>query len=156
MSSFVTRCASFDDVALLSNIMVQSFRSAFAGFVSKETLDTCTNERNCQKMLEDLYREGKMHFRIGERSAMLVWQETEDGVELVAIHSLPESWGSGLGHIMLTDALQEIGNRPVFLWAFEKNTRARRFYEKHGFHWDGNQRVSEFDGAIEVRYVKDL
>ena len=31
---------------------------------------------------------------------------------------------------------------------------ARRFYEKHGFRWDGSERVSEFDGALEVRYVK--
>lgn len=55
---------------------------------------------------------------------------------------------------MLTEALNQIGNQPVFLWAFEENVRARRFYEKHGFRWDGTQRLSEFDGAIEVRYVK--
>jgi RimJ/RimL family protein N-acetyltransferase len=55
---------------------------------------------------------------------------------------------------MLTAALSQIGNQPVFLWAFKENTRARRFYEKHGFHWDGSERVSEFDDALEVRYVK--
>ena len=55
---------------------------------------------------------------------------------------------------MLTKALKQIGNRPVHLWAFKENTRARRFYEKHGFHWDGTERVSEFDGALEVRYVR--
>ena len=55
---------------------------------------------------------------------------------------------------MLAEALRQIGERPVFLWAFKENRRARRFYEKHGFIWDGSERISEFDGAVEVRYVK--
>jgi len=71
------------------------------------------------------------------------------------MHTLPESRGTGLGAAMLTTVLNQIGNQPVFLWAFKENTRARRFYEKHGFHWDGSERVSEFDDALEVRYVKD-
>ena len=49
----------------------------------------------------------------------------------------------------------QIGDRPVHLWVFKENTRARRFYEKHGFHSDGSERVSEFDGALEVRYVRE-
>jgi RimJ/RimL family protein N-acetyltransferase len=53
---------------------------------------------------------------------------------------------------MLTKALEQIGDRPVYLWTFRENIRARRFYEKQGFHWDGAERVSEFDGAIEVCY----
>lgn len=147
------RNAEFEDMKLLSDIMVQSFRSAFADFVSRETLDACTNEENCLRLLESLYREGKMHFLMGETSGMLVWQETPDGAEIAAIHSLPESWGTGLGHAMLTEALNQIGDRPVHLWAFKENLRARRFYEKHGFRWDGAERISEFDGAPEVRYV---
>jgi RimJ/RimL family protein N-acetyltransferase len=95
-----------------------------------------------------------MHFLMGGEQGFLCWQETEDGAEIVAIHSLPESWGTGLGHAMLTKALKQIGDRQVSLWAFQENTRARRFYEKHGFRWDGSRRVSEFDGAVEVRYVR--
>lgn len=106
-------------------------------------------------MLEKIYRDGKMRFLIGEDRGFLCWSDTEDGTELVALHSLPESWGTGLGRAMLTEALSQIGDRPVFLWAFKENTRARRFYEKCGFHWDGSQRISQFDGALEVRYVKE-
>ena len=57
--------------------------------------------------------------------------------------------------IALTEALNRNGERPVFLWAFKENKRARRFYEKHGFRWDGAERTSEFDEALEVRYVKE-
>ena len=148
------REANFEDMALASAIMVTSFRSAFAAFISPETMDACTNPDNCLCLLESIYREGKIHFLMGGDQGFLCWQETEDGAEIVAIHSLPESWGSGLSHAMLTKALKQIGNRLVYLWAFKENTRARRFYEKHGFRWDGTERVSEFDGAWEVRYVR--
>ena len=149
------RNAEFGDMKQLGHIMSVSFRTAFLDFVTKQTLDTCAQEDRCIAMLEGIYREGKMHFLIGENSGMLVWQKVQDSVEIVAIHSLPESWGTGLGHAMLEEALNQIGNQPVYLWAFKENKRARRFYEKHGFRWDGSERVSEFDGAMEVRYVKD-
>ena len=150
------RNATFEDMALAADIMVTSFRTAFAAFVSSKTMDACTNPANCRAMLEHIYREGKVHFLMGGDQGFLCWQETEEGAEIVAIHSLPESWGTGLGHAMLTEALKQIGNRPVYLWSFKENTRARRFYEKNGFHWDGTERVSEFDGTLEVRYVKPI
>ena len=148
------RNATFEDMALAAGIMDTSFRTAFADFVSQQTMDACAQKDNCAAMLEGIYREGKMHFLIGQNSGMLVWQKAQDSAEIVAIHSLPESWGTGLGHAMLEEALNQIGNQPVFLWAFKENKRARRFYEKHGFRWDGTERVSEFDRALEVRYVK--
>ena len=150
------RIAKFEDMAVAAKIMITSFRTAFADFVSQETMDTYTNPENCRAMLESIYREGTMHFLMGGDQGFLCWQEAEDGAEIVAIHSLPESWGAGLGHAILTEALKQIGDRPVFLWAFKENTRARRFYEKHGFRWDGSERVSEFEGALEVRYVRKV
>lgn len=149
------RNAEFEDMKQLGYIMSVSFRTAFAGFVTKQTLDACTQRDSCIALLEGIFREGKVHFVIGENSGMLAWQNLEDAAEIIAIHSLPESWGTGLGHAMLMEALGQIGEKSVFLWAFKENKRARRFYEKHDFYWDGSERISEFDGAPEVRYVKD-
>ena len=148
------RNAKLEDMKQLGRIMSVSFRTAFGDFVSRETLDACAGEESCAALLEGIYREGKMQFLIGENSGMRCWLKGELEAEIVAIHSLPESWGTGLGAAMLEEALARIGDCPVFLWAFKENTRARRFYEKHGFRWDGTERVSEFDGALEVRYVK--
>ena len=150
----IVRNAEFEDMKRMGHIMSVSFKTAFSGFITQQTLDVCAQEDNGVALLEGIYREGNMHFLIGENSGMLVWQKVQDSAEIVAIHSLPESWGTGLGHAVLTEALNQIGHRPVFLWAFKDNKRARRFYEKHGFQWDGTERVSEFDGALEVRYVK--
>lgn len=150
----LVRNAEFEDMKRLGHIMSVSFRTAFADFVSQQTMDACAREDNCIALLEGIFLEGKVHFLMGGNSGMLAWQQTEHGAEIIAIHSLPESWGTGMGAAMLDEALRQIGNRPVFLWAFRENARARRFYEKHGFRWDGSQRISEFDGAVEVRYVR--
>ena len=149
------RNAEFEDMKQLGRIMSVSFNTAFRNFVSQQTMDACAGEENCIALLEGIFREGKVHFLMGENSGMLAWQQGDHEAEILAIHSLPASWGTGLGAAMLTEALNRIGNQPVFLWAFKENTRARRFYEKYGFRWDGSERVSEFDGAIEVRYVKE-
>ena len=150
------RNAEFEDIKQLGHIMAVSFRSAFSDFVTSQTLDACAQEKGCIALLEGIFQEGKMHFLMGGDSRMLVWEDAGDGAQIVAIHSLPESWGTGLGKAMLVEALRQIGDRPVFLWAFKDNKRARRFYEKNGFHWDGTERVSEFDDALEVRYVKGI
>lgn len=147
------RNAEFEDMKRLGHMMSVSFRTAFSDFVTKQTLDACVQEDNCTALLEGIFREGKTHFLVGENSGFLAWQETMDGAEIVAIHSLPERWGTGLGHAMLTEALRQIGDKMVFLWAFKENKRARRFYEKNCFRWDGTECASEFDGALEVRYV---
>ena len=151
----IVRNAEFEDMKQLGHIMSVSFRTAFSAFVTQKTMDACAREENCIALLEGIFREGKVHFLVGETSGMLAWQETEDAAELIAIHSLPESWGTGLGEAMLTKALDQIGNRPVFFWSFRDNRRGRRFDEKYGFHWNGRQRISQFDGALEVRYVKE-
>ena len=149
------RNAKFEDMKQSGHIMSVSFRMAFADYVTQQTMDACAQEDNCIALLEGIFREGNVHFLIGDKSGMLAWQTTGDAAEIIAIHTLPESWGSGLGNAMLTEAIEQIGNRNIFLWAFKENKRARRFYEKHGFRWNGEERVSEFDGALEVCYVKD-
>lgn len=149
------RKATFDDMKQLGHIMSVSFRTAFSDFVTQQTLDACAKENSCIALLEGIFQEGKVHFLIGDDRGMLAWQWVGNSAEIIAIHTLPESWGTGLGHALLTEAMNQIGQKPVYLWAFKENIRARRFYEKHGFHWDGAERVSEFDGALEVRYLKD-
>ena len=124
----IVRIAKFEDMKQAGHIMSVSFRTAFADFASQQTMDACAQEDNCIALLEGIFREGKVHFMMGENSGMLAWQQTENGAEIVAIHTLPEVRGTGLGAAMLTTVLNQIGNQPVFLWAFKENTRARRFY----------------------------
>jgi len=111
----IVRIAKFEDMKQAGHIMSVSFRTAFADFVSQQTMDACAQEDNCIALLEGIFREGKVHFMMGENSGMLAWQQTENGAEIVAIHTLPEGRGTGLGAAMLTTVLNQIGNQPVFL-----------------------------------------
>ena len=144
----------------LGRIMAESFRSAFADFISGKTLDENAVPENCAGLIGSILTEmGVLTGWVdGKLMGLLVFAEHLDGsAEIEAIHSLPESWGTGLGAAMLEFALEATtARRGVGLWAFEKNARARRFYEKHGFAFTGETRVSEFDGAIEVRYERNL
>ena len=145
-----------EDCCALGEIMAVSFRSAFGGFISQETLDRCAVAENCAGLLASLPKEMTTltGWVDGKLMGLLVCSEQPDGrAEIEAIHSLPESWGTGLGAAMLDFALR---GRSAGLWAFEENRRARRFYEKHGFAFTGERRISEFDGAVEVRYERKL
>ena len=54
----IVRNAVFEDMALAADIMVTSFRTAFAAFVSPKTMDACANPENCRAMLEHIYQDG--------------------------------------------------------------------------------------------------
>lgn len=150
------RKATPDDAVLLTEIMVNSFRHAFAGFISSETIDKSTDFDGCLNMFRNILDENKMKVIVGNTNGILVWNKvSDDSAEILAIHTLPESWGTGLGYELLREGIDQMkreGINSVYLWAFKENQRARRFYEKHGLVWNGKERVSEFDEAIEIMY----
>ena len=80
--------------------------------------------------------------------------------EVAAIYLRPDTVGTGVGRALMAYGLGELeraGLRPVLLWVFTDNDRARRFYEKAGFRPDGATHVFEVGGATlpEVRYRYD-
>ena len=68
----VVRNAEFEDMVQAGHIMSVSFRTAFADVVSQQTMDACAQEDNCIALLEGIFREGKVHFLVGENSGMLI------------------------------------------------------------------------------------
>ncbi|MET8148956.1 GNAT family N-acetyltransferase [Actinoplanes sp. NPDC049668] len=81
----------------------------------------------------------------------------EDGVGMLsAIHADPAYVGTGVGLLLMRDALPAlalIGDRAV-LWVLAANARARRFYERGGWVADGVTRTEEMGGepVPQVRY----
>ena len=81
--------------------------------------------------------------------------------EVYAIYLDPSVVGSGVGRDLLeraTERLRAAGWRRAFLWVLETNERARRFYERAGWSWDGTTSAHRFDCAELpiVRYAADL
>lgn len=61
--------------------------------------------------------------------------------ELVSLYGHPEHWGQGFGSAVMEEVLRKLrdtGYPGCFLYVLRENDRARRFYEKHGFAWDGH------------------
>lgn len=81
--------------------------------------------------------------------------------EVPAIYVAPAVLGTGVGRELLraaTGALREAGFVRASLWVLEANERARRFYEKAGWVWDGTTSQHDFECANRpvVRYASDL
>jgi GNAT superfamily N-acetyltransferase len=81
--------------------------------------------------------------------------------ELYAIYVDPRHWGTGIGRELLhagESRLRELGHSSAFLWVFEDNPRARRFYEAADWSTDGATKDAELFGMAGpvVRYTKTL
>jgi len=75
--------------------------------------------------------------------------------EVYALYADPQHWSTGLGRALLRSAVDALGTSPVMLWVLEVNARARRFYERAGFSWDGSRKDAELPGEVllpELRY----
>jgi putative acetyltransferase len=79
---------------------------------------------------------------------------------LDGLYVLPESWGRGVGrslHDDVLDRLRVAGSARCHLWVLEHNDRARRFYERFGWHENGDSRVVPFPPKpIDVGYSIEL
>ena len=61
----------------------------------------------------------------------------------------PVLQGQGLGAKLLEYAVAHMGANT--LWALEKNTRAIRFYQRHGFHLAGERQLEDGTSEYLVR-----
>src|SRR4030042_1278484 len=69
---------------------------------------------------------------------------------------IPDYWGKGYGSKLFDFSISELrkrGYKEITLWVFEKNQRARTFYEKKGFSFDGTKKeINPEEKLIEIRY----
>lgn len=154
------------DEKTLAYIQTESWKNAFNKILSKEDLDKYTDINKAEEMytmlLNDNIGNGFILSVDNAAHCIAYWDKSRDEdmsdcAELICIHSLHENWGKGYGSIMMNHILKEIKKsnlNNVFLWVFEENTRARKFYEKHGFTLTKNSK--KFNDAVEVMYIKKL
>jgi GNAT superfamily N-acetyltransferase len=73
----------------------------------------------------------------------------------------PSAWGTGAAsalHELACNELAARGHTDVVLWVVEQNDRARRFYEREGWHYDGREKTEPIGGVdvAEVSYRRRL
>lgn len=166
MDNVIIRKAIPGDEQVLAYIQTESWKAAFADILSTEELVRCTNLEKAEQMYRNvLQREGcnmAIEFVEDQPHCIAAWGKNRcdlgDTVgELICIHSLQNNWAKGYGSAMVEYVLaqlQQADYESVMLWVFETNTRARKFYEKHGFELTSQTKA--YNGITEVMYRKKL
>jgi len=160
------RRAKLGDEKILAYIQIESWKFAFADIISSEDMERYTDIVKAEAMYENVLKSSYAEVSIleidGKPHCIAAWSKARnpqfsDCAELICIHSLCDKWGKGYGSMMMNHIIDEIKKsryNSMLLWVFEKNTRARTFYEKHGFELTDNTEIS-YD-AVEVMYCKKL
>lgn len=86
------------------------------------------------------------------------FEKREGWGEIISLYLLPEAMGRGIGRMLLeaaVAALHRRGFQDVFLWVLEENVRARKVYERAGFHPSGATMDIEIGGRSvrEMEYI---
>lgn len=166
MEHMEIRNAEKGDEEILAWVQTESWKAAFSGILPENELEKATCFVKVKEMYRKILGEGIVKIKIGfiEEIPHCIagWrqnynQKGAQTAELICIHSMQTHWGQGFGSQMIKEILQnmkEEGYAEVMLWVFGENSRARRFYEKHGFHQ--NQTSKVIHGITEMMYSRTL
>ena len=164
MDDVIIRKAIPGDEQVLAYIQTESWKAAFAGILSPEELDLCTDLQKAEQMYHNVLRREECNMAIEFVNdcphCIAAWGKNRcdlgDAVgELICIHSLKNNWAKGYGSTMMEYVLaqlQQAQYESVTLWVFEANNRARKFYEKHGFELTEQKKLA--NGIAELMYIK--
>lgn len=154
------------DAETLARIQIESWKAAFADILSPDILENCTQLNKVTAMYQRMLDQNIGHSYLmkvdGQPHCIAHWnaaraQDMPGYAELFCIHSLPNRWHSGFGTQMMQRVLQDVAasdHSKVMLWVFEKNLRARRFYESQGFKTFGKKKPGVF--PTEICYERAL
>lgn len=154
------------DESTLAYIQTESWKVAFKDILGADILQKCTQIDKAtamyRRLLEQNIGNGYLLKVDGIPHCIAWWDATREVdmpgyAELICIHSLQGNWRKGYGSRMMETVLTDIaaaGYSKVMLWVFEANTRARRFYEAHGFTTSG--KIKPGIEPIEICYEKNL
>jgi GNAT superfamily N-acetyltransferase len=163
------RSATSDDADAIGRIQVETWTTAYADLLPRETIeafDVGARQTMWREGLGRTPRPGSATFVALVDDEVVGFatvgaSHSEDGTgELYAIYVDPSRWGDGAGRALIERAeasLRESGFPEALLWVLEGNERAERFYRAAGWEHDG-EKEDDFQGATvtELRYRKRL
>ena len=149
--SWSIRPATAEDAQAIREVLTAAGVAAWSAFLGAERIRRATADAQHPADLVAVDDDGVFAF--------VAWDRVTG--EILRLYTHPRGWGRGAGRALLDralDALREAGLPQAWLNTEERNHRAIRFYEGHGWRLDGPARVRDWHGAVirEPRYVKDL
>lgn len=158
--------ASMEHAQDMGYVHAESWKKAYRGIVADHIVDQFTPEKRTAIFEDALSSSSEEYylFKIdGQPAGIALLQKghddntTADG-EIYAIYFHPHFWGTSGPHKAFQfciSRLREQGFTNLFLWVLNSNQRARRFYEKYGFAFDGTQQQIQLGKSLtQLRYSK--
>lgn len=158
------RPATTDDALGIARVHVGTWQSAYRGLVPDEYLDALDVGRrvaayeefgtlsNAERPMWVAERDGEIVGFVGTAPS----SDEPDTGELFAIYVSAQHWGTGAGAELMRQAIEWLSTRyaQATLWVLEGNDRARRFYERGGWTFDGTTKQDDRGTFVlsEVRY----
>ncbi len=173
MGTVTIRDASVADAREIAELHVDAWRWAYRGLMPDAVLDGLSVDDREARWRAELSapQAGQGCLLAGSRARSVVGflsfgppeEPVADGdlAEVYALYLDRAVVGTGVGRSLLaagSSRLRDAGFARAFLWVLETNERARRFYERAGWAWDGNTSAHRYDCAELpiVRYAADL
>lgn len=168
--AWTIRAAGPDDAGGIAALHVASWRWAYRGLLADGVLDAL-NVEDRATMWTRLLAEDDVTVLVAEREGALAGfasagaSRDDDAAhgtgEIAAIYLAESDAGTGLGRalfVRIQDELRRRGFTRATLWVLEANARARRFYEREGWRWDGTSSDHQIqcDRQPIVRYAATL
>jgi GNAT superfamily N-acetyltransferase len=150
----VIRPGKAEDAEAVARVQIASWQAAYTHLFSAEQLDAIP-------LAERTSFWERFPPIVAEIAGKVVGFVAVGNGELYAIYVHPDHWGTGVGRALLRAGetrLRELRHSSAFLWVFEDNPRARRFYEAGGWSTDGTTKHAELFGMSGpvIRYAKSL
>ena len=147
------RPAGPDDAAAIADMHYRSRKQAFEGHIADEILDD----------LEGLKQEWTDYFRAPDGRVAVAEVDDEiigvaygipgERTELRNLYLLKGASGSGVAQRLLDGVIHP--GEPALLWVADFNDRAKAFYTKLGFTFDGERKTHQRDGITVALMVRD-
>ncbi|EST10745.1 GNAT family N-acetyltransferase [Sporolactobacillus laevolacticus] len=159
--------ATLNNVNDIGFVHAMSWKKAYQGIVPQPYLDQLTPESRAA-FFKKVISMSKHEFYLAYLSElpigmMSIGKSRDDDLddhagEVSAIYLMSDYWGKGYGRQMMDFAVNRLKSQSyqaVTLWVFEDNSRARTFYEKFGYVFDGKKEEVDIGGKLltELRYA---
>jgi GNAT superfamily N-acetyltransferase len=125
MKDFAIRAARSDDVETIADVHLDSRREAMPWLAVLHS-----REETIAYFADRLRAHEKL--LVAEVNALVVGFIALEGNHVDHLYIAPSYQNRGIGHTLLAKA-KELYPNGLTLWTFQRNARARRFYEARGF-----------------------
>lgn len=162
----ILRPARPEDAATLGPFHVRCWQEAYQGIIPEEFLqglDPVTRTDRFARLIADDVTDMAVVEDEAELAGFISFgpaREVEGIGEVYAIYVGSDFWGRGFGSALLRGAQDRLASEfdRAMLWVLTDNTRARAFYERHGWRATGDSQYLDLGGSRveELRYDRLL